>query len=306
MRYYILIILSTMMINVSGSLSVINNIGKAFEDLNPENLNSFQLNVNSSSQSFSHDSTSDTLDIGLINLDAAGEFYNQILESEEALAITLVDNGSSKNLDALLDHNLLTTRILGLQSHCTKSPLYEDNEKVFRLKDIRLNPDISEIVLRTSDIAIFNLNAIRRGDQCGNLKSNTTGFTIEEACLISKFIGASELIRKVYFVGLNFNNDIHNMMTTNIANMLWYISEGVKLRSMDQDIADPDNLVFSVVADPIEKELQFVKSAESGRWWVKVPTEEGHMHMACSIKDYEMACNNEISDRISKALDSII
>ncbi|MDG2448933.1 MAG: hypothetical protein P8M34_04830 [Saprospiraceae bacterium] len=296
-----------MMINVTGSLSVINKVGKTLEILSPIDHNALDLRTSRDLPFIGHQKDEPGLNISLINQDSSDDFYHALNDLSDSQAITLIENGSGKHILNLIHNKELIIRTLAIQNHCFNGELNDlSSERIFRLKDIKTSPDISEIVLRTSDIAVFNMNAIRRGDQNGYLRSNTTGLTIEEACQIAKFIGASDLIENVFFLGINLNNDPNDMMACNVANLLWYVSEGVKLRNMDQNISDPENLVFSVVSEPYDKELQFVKSAESGRWWVKVPTEEGHMHMACSKRDYEMACNNEISKRISLAIETTI
>ena len=290
------------MINVSGSISAVNILGKEFELNATDQFKDFELNTVSRFD-YNYDDDDSKVTINLINQENSDSFYQQIDQSDELLAITCIDNGSTQQLKSLLSNECLVTRVIGLQGHCYNGDLESlESDRVFRLSQMRRNIDLSEIVLRTSDVAVFNMNCIRRGDQCTYLKSNTTGFTIEEACLISKYIGASKLINKVYFTGLNFNQDDYGMMTTNLVNLLWYFAEGLKFRAMDSEIENPENLVFSVVAEEIEKELQFVKSSSSGRWWLKVPTEKGEMHMACSHRDYEDACNNEFSDRIMKAI----
>ncbi|MEE9372951.1 MAG: hypothetical protein V3V00_07845 [Saprospiraceae bacterium] len=294
------------MIDVFASLSVVHKLTEAFQNL--ENSNTAKINLNTLSTGGLLDENRDgLLAVGIINLDAVDQFLDAINGLQNSKAITIIDNGSTAKLKPLLENNTLITRVLGIQSHIYQGTLDAlDPERIFRLKEIRENSDISEIVLRTSDVAIFNMNAIRKSDQCGSLRSNTTGITIEESCQIAKFIGASDLINEVYFIGLNQNNDAYDMMSINLANMLWYLSEGANLRKIDQYIADSENLVFSVMASPLDHELQFVNSSESGRWWVKVPTEESYMYMACSKRDYEMACNNEISLRIKKALETEI
>ena len=96
------------------------------------------------------------------------------------------------------------------------------------------------------------------------------------------------------------------MVATNLANILWYFAEGLKLRNLDQNIDDIQNLIFSIYADEFDIELKFIKSVESGRWWLKIPTETGEMNMACSVEDYQMACENKFSKKIIKAMTSVV
>jgi len=296
-----------MMINVIGSLSAVSRLSKEFESDSKGQFRNFSLQINNQVTLHTEES-GNACSIVLVNQDQTDQLLKDMISMPEMKAITFIDNGSTSILSRMLSDTHHISRVLGLQGHCYAGDVDTlDKERVFRLKQLRDKIDLSEIVLRTSDVAVFNMNAIRRGDQCTYTKSNTTGLTIEEACHIAKYIGASQLVSEVYFVGLNFNDDSFGMMTTNLVNLLWYYAEGLKFRNIDTDVNNPDNLVFSIVAEEIDQELQFIQSTESGRWWLKVPTEEGEpLHMACSHKDYVDARNNEFSDRVLSAISKVI
>jgi hypothetical protein len=227
----------------------------------------------------------------------------QLLSAEaSAHAISIVDNGSSDGITHFISDNRLTARILGVQQHCLNYDLsLIDDQKMVRLKDIRTQPDLSETILRTTEKVVFNLNAIRRSDQIGCIASNTTGLTIEEACLIAKYIGASDLITEVYFTGISIESDTYDMLSTNVANLLWYVAEGMGLRNVEFDLESNQNLHFTVLPEGHDLHLDFVKSNRTGRWWIKVPTEDGPMYMSCTKKDYDEACENNLTNRIAKA-----
>lgn len=291
-----------MKIQVSGSLSAIRNLNRVNPRMQSNLESSFDFHVRSE-YNVPSEKPSETLNVQLINQDETDSLFTSLRDVNVFTAVTIIDNGSTSHLPLVFGNNELTVRLLGVQSHCLLSDMKEmDSTRLFRLKDIRERSDLSEIVLRTSDVAIFNMNAIRRGDQVGNGQSNTTGLSIEEACLIAKFIGASDLITDVYFAGINLHDDPFDMMSTNLSNMLWYLSEGSQMRNIDSEIESEDNLVFSVVPDTLDHEIQFVQSCQTGRWWVKVPTDDGDMHMACTKDDYEQACENNITDRLAGAL----
>ena len=215
-----------------------------------------------------------------------------------------MDNGSTSSLDLFLIDKQLKIRLLGVQKHCRVNALNEiKEENVIRLKDMRARPDLSEIVWRTTDIAIININSIRRSDQIGNLSSQTTGLTIEEACLNAKYIGASDLIKTIYITGFELKNDPYGMIESNIANLLWYIDEGLNMRNIELPLESEENLHFSIVPEDYDLELEFVKSGESGRWWVKVQSEEDDIYLPCTQNDYDQACQNIITDRVLKAVE---
>ncbi|MCB0575661.1 MAG: hypothetical protein KDC61_13970, partial [Saprospiraceae bacterium] len=54
-------------------------------------------------------------------------------------------------------------------------------------------------------------------------------------------------------------------------------------------------------------QLTFWKSAKSGRWWMQVPVAtrkklERHRLVPCSYQDYQLACREELPERLMQAL----
>jgi formiminoglutamase len=52
--------------------------------------------------------------------------------------------------------------------------------------------------------------------------------------------------------------------------------------------------------------LTFWKSNKSGRWWLQVPVETNENHVRhrlipCSLSDYQMACREELPERLFNA-----
>ncbi len=240
--------------------------------------------------------------IHLIGPEDVEELYYLLSGYASALEISILDNGSTGALQCFIRDNELNIRLLGAQSHCMISELANiPEEKITRLKDIRSRPDSSEIIWRTTELAVINLNVIRRGDQVGNLSAQTTGLTIEEACLNAKFIGASDLIKDIFIAGADYSSDPFEMIKSNVTNIRWYIEEGLNMRNIEPPIESEENLHFSLTPEGYKIDLLFVKSSQSGRWWVKVPMEDKGIYMACSKHDYDQACQNKLTARIMKA-----
>ncbi|MEP7169411.1 MAG: arginase, partial [Bacteroidota bacterium] len=66
--------------------------------------------------------------------------------------------------------------------------------------------------------------------------------------------------------------------------------------------------VYRVPVSGNKQEIIFLKSKQTERWWMELPSDKTKNRMMrqhflpCSYKDYEQACNNEIPDRWWQAL----
>ena len=120
---------------------------------------------------------------------------------------------------------------------------------------------------------------------------------------VAKYIGASLLINTIIIAGYDENRDICNMMSQNTALLLYYLLEGYKIRQ--QEFNQTESLQkYTVLPENSTRELVFVEDQRSGRWWIELYSDaaEKDVKMACTRKDYEEACNNHISDRLTALL----
>jgi formiminoglutamase len=91
------------------------------------------------------------------------------------------------------------------------------------------------------------------------------------------------------------------------AQMLWYFLEGFFNRKGDYP-ADTAGLTEYVVDFPkLNYQLTFWKSNKSGRWWMQVPVatkrkHERHRLVPCSYQDYQLACREELPERLLQAM----
>lgn len=214
-----------------------------------------------------------------------------------------------KNIEKYTDFpglNLDHTKLIGAQRHAVviDPRMYPPSQQI-PLAVVRTNVQRAEVALRSVDIVVIHLDALRFGDVVGNAGSNTCGLTIEELCHLAKYAGASMNLKAVIVTGYNQSRDVLYMMAKNLSLILYYLVEGFKIRCAEKD--DMKNAsTYTIIPDELDTELTFVENRQSGRWWLKVENEDGETGLVpCTQKDYDDACKNIISERIMKVFAKI-
>ncbi len=252
------------------------------------------------------------------------EYLSELIESEECIPLYISD---SRYIDQLLasygsleDYKcaIVSNKILdigrsdytaqydcyvGAQSHY-KGELEVSEDNIIRLTDVRYNHDRAEVKLRNADIAYIDISAIRYSDNIGHPGSGPAGMTIEEACQVAKYIGASMNLKGVIIGTYDENSDANGIKAHNIALMAFYLTEGYQLRKSESQQSSEKNADFNtytVVPDELDNVLTFVENNVSGRWWLKLEGEDGQENLVpCSKEDYQKACSNIITDKVAE------
>lgn len=196
--------------------------------------------------------------------------------------------------------------LLGIQKHLCHPDLYnsymDSMFNIIRLSDIRYDSSISEVLLRQSDRIIFDMNSIRKSDIPGKSTSDFCGFTIEEACQIMRFIGATGSLKTIEICSIDFSNDADSDYYKLVSLLIWYIMDGMTFKLKDSIISHKKQYV--VYPEGSDTPLYFYNESSSDKWWVNTSDAMGDL-IACSPKDYQCARNGEISDRILKVLEQV-
>ncbi len=192
---------------------------------------------------------------------------------------------------------------IGLQKHFFSTAFDFDPNIHVRLGDIRENLEKAEVSLRTADCIVINLDVLRLSDVLGSKTATTAGLMIEELCMIAKYAGASTFLKSIIIEGYDENQDIHGFFAKNIALILYYVLDGYAIRSQEKKQSEQLQR-YSVLPDHTSQELVFIEDQRSSRWWVELFSDgaEEVVKMPCSRQDYDDACNNIISDRITALL----
>jgi len=175
----------------------------------------------------------------------------------------------------------------------------------YRLGILRNDMTEAEPVIRNADMLSFDISAIRRADAPGNSNACPNGFTGEEACQLVRYAGLSDKMSSLGFYEYNPELDQQGATAGLISQMIWYFIDGYYQRRNDFPFKNPDHyLKYTVHIDEGDHEIEFYKSKNTGKWWMKVPVGSGveskyerHYLVPCSYADYERAMRNDIPDR---------
>jgi formiminoglutamase len=179
----------------------------------------------------------------------------------------------------------------------------------YRVGAIRENIEEAEPLIRNADMISVDISAVRMADAPGHESPSPNGFYGEEICQIMRYAGRSDKLSSIGFYEFNPHHDLRGQTAGLIAQMIWYVLEGVTLRSNDLPAkGEPWNenhfIKYMVPVEDHDQELVFLKSRKSDRWWMKVPCRhetpasyERHYFVPCSYNDYQIALSNEVPDR---------
>ncbi len=251
------------------------------------------------------------------NSSAMAAQYKSFLSLQHWINLVVADE-SLKSNEAYL-HDLLHRKdaklfhfgLLGCQSHFMQPSdwkLLEDRHyDVVRLGAARANPEMMEPVIRDADLMAFQIEALRHSDAPGQSKPSPGGFTMEEACQISRYAGMSDKLKSFGIFGYHQEWDVRGQTAQVIAQMIWYCLEGFYQRKGDFPATTDGLTEYVVDMKDYDVPLVFWKSDKSGRWWFQLAVKAGrkpqrHRLIPCTYEDYRMACRDELPDRLIHAM----
>lgn len=195
---------------------------------------------------------------------------------------------------------------LAYQSYFTDSESIEMLEKLFfshvRLGELRADIREMEPHFRNSDIFAFSLAAVRHSDAPGQRLKSANGLYAEEACQLARYAGLSDKLSVFNLFDLPDQEEFHPVSANLCAQIVWHFIQGVNQRKLDYPFSSIKSYSKYIVNIPqAEHEISFYKSQKTERWWLEVPYPDAKfprsIYVACTSRDYQMACNGEIPDR---------
>lgn len=173
----------------------------------------------------------------------------------------------------------------------------------YRLGHIQQNLKEIEPITRDVDFAAFSLSSIRTADAPANRFKNPNGLTASEACKIMHYLGLADRLSAICINGFDIKEDQGNQSAHLMAQMIWHLIEGFNSRK-NESYADKNQWTAYVVDNKIVGALSFFKSKKSDRWWFEIPKaiHQKHTMIACSYRDYQQACEGELSERLLNAM----
>jgi arginase family enzyme len=176
-----------------------------------------------------------------------------------------------------------------------------------RLGAIRQSPLAAEPYLRDAQLVIFDMSAIKQADAPGASLPSPNGLTAEEACQLARFAGLSEQVTCFGLFEMNPQDDIQGQTAHLAAQTLWHFIDGFSQRRKEKPGQNPDFKVYMVNHRDMEHTLTFYKSLVTDRWWMEVPDLKNGIPImiACSVEEYQQACNHDIPELWWKAFQRI-
>lgn len=180
--------------------------------------------------------------------------------------------------------------------------------ELVRIGDVRQAIYLTEPLFRDTEVAIFDISAVRQSDAPGTISPSPNGFYGEEICLLSRYAGISDKLK--VFGLFEVNPEFDNRFQTSglAAQILWFFLEGFSQKQYETPFLGTSNsgrfIKYHVKIIDLIDDLIFIKSNLTDRWWLEVPSDNNeNLYFACSHDDYLKANRNEVPDRWVKAVE---
>ncbi|MDQ6902818.1 MAG: formimidoylglutamase [Bacteroidota bacterium] len=189
---------------------------------------------------------------------------------------------------------------IGFQSYFVHPHMLETIDKLrfdcYRVGTAKEKLEEMEPVIRNSNLVSFDIAAIKHSDAPAT-GCSANGFSGEEACNLARYAGLSPTLTSFGIYGFNPKEDIKNLTSLQIAQMIWYFIDGKSRSNQEVELSDRQNFNEYHTAFA-EIDTVFLQSKKTGRWWMQLPNKK---LIACSYNDYLFASNNEIPERWLRA-----
>ncbi len=221
-------------------------------------------------------------------------------------------------LNSLLEkygQHILNVGLLGYQSHFTNPKILEwlgeQRYDGLRLGTLKASLEEAEPVIRDADMMFFHLDVLK-GSECNGIElSSPNGITTEDACKLVHYAGMSNKLSSFSISGFLPKKDKTSLTAQLVSQIIWYFIDGFKNRKGDYPFSNADMTEYIVDLKGYSNQITFWKSNKSGRWWIQIPLNDKedmnrHRLVPCSYKDYQLACNGEMPDRLLLAIERFI
>jgi arginase family enzyme len=185
--------------------------------------------------------------------------------------------------------------------------LLKRRSELVRIGDVRQAIYLTEPLFRDSDVAVFDISAVRQSDAPATNSPSPNGFYGEEICLLSRYAGISDKLKVFGLFDVNPEYDIRFQTSGLAAQIIWFFLEGFSQKQYETPLLNESNsgrfIKYHVRITDLEDDLIFVKSNLTDRWWIEIRTEQDKtQYVACSHEDYLKANINEVPERWVKAV----
>jgi formiminoglutamase len=185
---------------------------------------------------------------------------------------------------------------LGFQSYFVHPKMMDTLEGLrfdcHRVGKVREKMNEYEPYFRNSKMVSIDVAALQHAVMPCNLMS-PNGFAGDEACMLTKFAGASNQLSSIGFYNYDSTHDAHQLGAIQIAQMIWYFIDGKNELRKEKNIATQKDFFAEFNTAFADIQIKFFQNKENGKWWMEMP--DGS-YIACNKKDYLLASQNEIPE----------
>ena len=233
---------------------------------------------------------------------------------DQHIPFRLPDKEDKTYLDKVFESKqprLLHFTVMGYQNHFVPKMHVEKLEAGYhhpiRLGQVRKDIQEMEPYMRDADILGFHLGALRFSEAPAQHQPSPAGFWLEEAAQLVRYAGISDKLTSAGFFGYKAEEDKSGQSAQVVAQLIWYLIEGIVQRKTDFPMSTDGLLEYLVAIKDLRTPLVFWKSQKSGRWWIQVElgsaeSKERHRLVPCSYQDYQSAMKGELPERLISAL----
>lgn len=206
------------------------------------------------------------------------------------------------NHKSTLDHYINVGYQTFLNDQQVVNRFLKRKAELVRIGDVRKSIYLTEPLFRDSDVAVFDISAVRQADAPGSVNPSPNGFYGEEICLLGRYAGISDNLKIFCLFDVDPDLDIRNQTTGLAAQILWFFLEGFSQKQYEAPVLSNTNsgrfIRYHVRVTDLEEDLIFIKSNLTDRWWMEFLTENDRkLYIACSHEDYLKANRNEVPER---------
>jgi len=149
----------------------------------------------------------------------------------------------------------------------------KQKSELMRIGDVRKAIHLTEPLFRDSEVAVFDISAVRQSDAPGTIYPSPNGFYGEEICLLARYAGISDSLKIFGLFDVNPDLDSRNQTAGLAAQMLWFFLEGFSQKQYETPALSNTNsgrfIRYHVRVTDLDDDLVFVKSTLTDRWWME-------------------------------------
>jgi len=242
----------------------------------------------------------------MATIDSRIDFQHERKEADSSNYLNHIIYNSKSTLEHFINIGYQTY----LNDQQTINRLLKRRAELLRIGDVRQAIHLTEPLLRDSDVAVFDISAVRQSDAPGTSSPSPNGFYGEEICLLARYAGISDSLKVFGLFEADPDLDLRNQTTGLAAQIIWFFLEGFAQKQYETPASDDSRsgrfIKYHVRVTDLEDDLIFVKSNLTDRWWIEISTGNGtSRYVACSHEDYPRANRNEVPDRWINASERI-